>query len=123
MIKRIYSKDPVDKGGWSVFLTAFASFDMINPAVNRMLRASGTNGSPPGWPTDPEPRKKLRGEWFEATDENTRKKLAAAIQDRAFVSVPYIPTGQYRVHGAYRTILTGRIDAPMPVFWNIEKRV
>ncbi len=120
VVKRLYSKDPIDKGGWNVFVTAFASFDMINPAVNRMLRASGTNGSPPGWPTDPE-LEKLRAQWFEAPDDEARQKLAAAIQARAFVSVPFIPTGQYRAHGAYRTTLTGRVEAPLAVFWSIEK--
>jgi peptide/nickel transport system substrate-binding protein len=121
VIKRLYSKDPVGKGGWSVFVTAFATLDMMNPGTNRMLRANGTHGAPPGWPADSE-LEKLRTEWFEAPDDDARQKLAAAIQARAFVSVPFIPTGQYRVHGAYRTTLTGRIDAPVPVFWNIQKR-
>ena len=35
MARRRASKEPVDKGGWSAFGTAFASFDMLNPATNR----------------------------------------------------------------------------------------
>jgi len=94
---------------------------MMNPGTNRMLRANGAHGAPPGWPDDSE-LEKLQAEWFEAPDDDARQKLASAIQARAFVSVPFIPTGQYRVHGAYRTTLTGRIAAPVPVFWNIQKR-
>jgi peptide/nickel transport system substrate-binding protein len=121
VIKRLFSKDPIDKGGWNVFVTAFAALDMMNPGTNRMLRASGAKGSPPGWPDDAE-LEGLRAKWFAAPDNETRAKLAAAIQARAFVSVPYIPTGQYRARGAYRTTLTGRVEAPVPVFWNVEKR-
>jgi len=38
-IKRINVKDPVEQGGWSVFGTAYASYDLLNPATNRNLRA------------------------------------------------------------------------------------
>ena len=38
IVKRVNVKEPVDKGGWSAFGTAFASFDMLNPATNRNLR-------------------------------------------------------------------------------------
>lgn len=121
VIKRVVDKNPPDQGGWNVFVTAFASYDMINPATVRFLRATGTNGSPPGWPTDPE-LERLRGEWFQATDEAKRKELADKIQQRAFETVPFVPTGQYRARAAYRTWLKGRLDAPIAFLWNIEKQ-
>jgi peptide/nickel transport system substrate-binding protein len=120
-VRQISSREPPDKGGWNVFVTSFADFDMVNPATNRMLRANGTNGAPPGWPTDPQ-LESLRTAWFQATDPAKRADIARQIQQRAFEFVPYIPTGQYRARSAYHTTLTGRLDAPIPFLWNIEKR-
>jgi len=120
-IKRVNTREPPDQGGWNVFVTAFASFDMINPATNRMLRAGGIAGSPPGWPSDPQ-LEQLRSDWFLAPDEARRRAIAEQIEQRAFEFVTYIPTGQYRARSAYRTYLTGRLDAPLPFLWNIEKR-
>jgi len=66
-IKRVNMREPADQGGWNVFVTAFASYDMISPATNRSLRAGGIAGSPPGWPSDPQ-LEKLRSDWFQASD-------------------------------------------------------
>jgi peptide/nickel transport system substrate-binding protein len=120
VIRRVNSKEPPNQGGWNVFVTAFADYDMINPATNRSLRAGGITGAPPGWPTDPL-LESLRSEWFQAADDNRRRELADKIQQRAFEFVTYIPTGQYRARSAYRTYLKGRLDAPIPFLWNIEK--
>src|SRR5208282_2002754 len=47
--------------------------------------------------------------------------LAAKIQERAFETVPYIPTGQYLPKTAYRENLRGVIKAPALFMWNVEK--
>ncbi|MBV9014049.1 MAG: ABC transporter substrate-binding protein, partial [Alphaproteobacteria bacterium] len=120
VVKRVNDKAPPEQGGWNVFVTAFAVYDMINPATNRFLRANGTS-APAGWPTDPE-LENLRNEWFQATDDAKRRELADKIQARAFDFVTFIPTGQYRARSAYRKDLAGRLDAPIPLLWNIEKR-
>jgi peptide/nickel transport system substrate-binding protein len=121
VIKRIYSKDSVAQGGWNVFVTGFGTYDMINPATARVLRAAGAKGVLPGW-ADDDKLEKLRAAWFEARDDASRRELAAQIQERAFEVVPFIPLGQYRTRGAYRTTLTGTVDAPIAFQWNIEKR-
>lgn len=121
VVKRINMREPVDKGGWNVFTTNVAAFDMISPATNRYLRAGGVKGSPPGWPTD-EKIEELRVAWFAATDDTGRRDLANQIQQRAFEIVPYIPTGQYVIKRAFRKNIAGVIDAPIPFLWNIEKR-
>jgi peptide/nickel transport system substrate-binding protein len=120
-IKRLFKQEPIEQGGWSVFNTTFAYFDMINPATNKYLRAGGVTGSPPGWPTD-EKIEALRTAWFAAADDAQQRDLADQIQRRAFEFVPYIPTGQLMVNRAFRKNLTGVIEAPIPFFWNIEKR-
>jgi peptide/nickel transport system substrate-binding protein len=121
VIRRVNLKEPPDQGGWNVFVTAFADYDMINPATNRSLRAPGKEGVLPGWADDPQ-LESLRAEWFQATDDAKRRELADKIQRRAFEFVPYIPTGQYRARGACRNYLKGRLDAPLPFLWNIEKQ-
>ena len=47
VVKRVQMREPIEQGGWNVFVTAFASFDMINPATNRFLRAGGVKGAHP----------------------------------------------------------------------------
>jgi len=120
VIKRIYSKDPIAQGGWNVFVTGFATYDMINPATDRVLRAAGAKGVLPGW-ADDEKLEALRAAWFEARDGAGRRELAAQIQERAFETVPVIPLGQYRTRGAYRSTLSGVFDTPIAFQWNIEK--
>jgi len=50
-----------------------------------------------------------------------RKKLAAAIQQRAYEFVPYIPTGQWTPMTAFRKSVTGIAPAPAFLMWNVEK--
>jgi peptide/nickel transport system substrate-binding protein len=121
VVKRRNMREPIERGGWSVFVTTFPSFDMINPATNALLRASGIAGAFDGWPTD-DKTEVLLAAWYAATDETQRHNLADQIQQRAFEFVPYIPVGQFLVRRALRKDLTGVLDAPIPFLWNIEKR-
>ena len=120
VIKRIYSKDPVAQGGWNVFVTAFAAYDMLNPATTRVLRAPGAKGVLPGWADDPK-LEALRTQWFAASDDAARRDIAAQMQQRAFEVVPFIPLGQYHARAAFRSYLKGAVDAPIAFLWNLEK--
>jgi peptide/nickel transport system substrate-binding protein len=120
VIKRIYSKDPIAQGGWNVFVTAFAAYDMLNPATTRNLRAPGAKGVLPGW-ADDERLEALRAAWFAATDDAARREIAAQIQARAFEVVPFIPLGQYHARAAFRSYLTGVAHSPIAFLWNIAK--
>lgn len=119
LITRRSSKEPVDKGGWSIFHTWWVGPDMLNPALNSALKGSGA-AAWFGWPTD-EVIEKLRADWFRAPDLEAQKKIAAAIQERAFDQVPYVPTGQFIIPTAYRKNLSGVIVAPVAFLWNVEK--
>lgn len=121
VIKRIYSKDPVDKGGWNVFVTAYAATDMLNPATTRSLRAPGAGSVLPGWADDSK-LEDLRTQWFAAHDDAARTEIAAQMQARAFETVPFIPLGQYRASSAYCGNLSGIVNTPIPVFWGMEKK-
>ena len=88
-------------------------------AINPTLRTNGKKGHF-GWPSD-DKIEALRTEWLRATTLNERKRLAAAIQERAFEVVPYIPTGQWKPVTAYHKNLKGVIQAPPFLMWNVEK--
>jgi peptide/nickel transport system substrate-binding protein len=120
LITRRSSKEPIDKGGWSIFHTWLVGPDVTSPAVNFAVRGSGQKAWF-GWPEDAK-IEELREAWFAATDAAASKKAADAVQARAFDFVPYVPTAQFILPTAYRTNLTGVIIAPITLMWNVEKR-
>ncbi|HKM71157.1 MAG TPA: ABC transporter substrate-binding protein [Stellaceae bacterium] len=121
LITRRASKEPIDKGGWSIFHTWTSAPDFFSPAVNIALRGNGEKGWF-GWPTD-EKIEALIDAWFKAPDLAAQKKLAADIQVEAYTNeIPYVPTGQFVVPTAYRKNLEGIIVAPVVFLWNVEKK-
>jgi len=119
LITRRTSKEPVEKGGWSIFHTWGAAPD-LSPALNAALRANGDNAWF-GWPSD-EKLEALIDAWFKAPDLGAQKQIAAEIQVEAYTNdVPYIPTGQFVIPTAYRKNLEGIIIAPVVFLWNVEK--
>jgi peptide/nickel transport system substrate-binding protein len=120
VISRRVKKDPVDKGGWSVFFGSLAGADVLDPAVNFALRGNGEKAWF-GWPTDPK-IEELREKWIYAEDVAARKQLAVEIQAQAFQTVPIIPLGQFAIPTAYRNTLSGIVPAPVTVMWNVEKK-
>jgi peptide/nickel transport system substrate-binding protein len=119
LVTRRASKEPLDRGGWNVFDTAWNALDQLNPAVNPGLRADGEKAWF-GWPSDPK-IEELRDAWFAAPDVAAQQKTAAAIQVEAFDDVPYIPVGQFLIPTAFRKSIDGVIVSPVVVQWNIEK--
>jgi peptide/nickel transport system substrate-binding protein len=119
VVTRRASKKPVGEGGWNVFGTDFEGAEMLNPWLNPPLPANGDKAWF-GWPKD-DNIEALRKEWLQASDSETRQEIAAKIQERAFETVPYIPTGQYLPKTAYRKNVRGIIIAPALFMWNVEK--
>ena len=113
------SKKPAAEGGWNVFGTDFTGAEMLNPFLNPPLPANGDKAWF-GWPKD-DAIEALRNEWLHAGDSEARQEIAAKIQERAFETVPYIPTGQYLPKTAYRKNLKGIIIGPALFQWNVEK--
>ncbi len=120
LITRRASKEPIDKGGWSIFHTWWVGPDMTSPALNSALRGQGGTAWF-GWPTNPK-IEQLRDQWFQSPDLETAKKLAIEIQAEAYQAAPYIPTGQFKIPTAYRKNISGLIVAPVAFLWNIEKK-
>jgi peptide/nickel transport system substrate-binding protein len=119
VVQRRASKQPLDKGGWSLFSTSFPAVDYLDPLSAPALRGNG-GAAWFGWPTD-EKIEALRDQWLDAADPGERKRLATAIQDEAFSDVLFIPLGQYFQSAAWRKNITGHLKGPVPVFWNVSK--
>jgi len=119
VIQRRASKEPVEKGGWSVFHTTSSGQSLSLPVFNLFLRANGANAWF-GWPDDPE-IERLRGAWVETGDPAESKHIAEQLNRRAMEVMAYIPLGFYWQPSAWRKNLTGVFRAPATVFWNIGK--
>jgi len=63
----------------------------------------------------------LRALRLKAVTFDQRKKIAAEIQERAFETVPYVPTGQWLTKTVYRKDVKGIITGPAFFMWNVEK--
>jgi peptide/nickel transport system substrate-binding protein len=119
VVQRRNSKEPLDKGGWSLFCTSFPALDYTDPLSAPGLRGTGA-AAWYGWPTDAK-IESLRSAWIDASDAAERKRLAAAIQEQAFTEALFVPLGQYFQSGAWRSNITGHLKGQPPLFWNVSK--
>jgi peptide/nickel transport system substrate-binding protein len=118
VLRRRTSQEPLERGGWSVFLTTTPAIDLADPAVHVAIRGNG-RAAYPGWPTSPR-LEQLRDAWFDAPDDTVRKAICADIQRTVMEEVPYIPLGFYLQRMAIRRSLTGHVVG-FPVFWGIHR--
>ena len=86
LVGRRAKKDPPDKGGWHMFLTAWQAFDVWNPISNPAMDSRGEKSTWFGWATD-DKLVELRNQFMRATDDGVKKKLAgpdpcARVRDR-----------------------------------------
>jgi|YNPMSStandDraft_1061717.scaffolds.fasta_scaffold00805_12 peptide/nickel transport system substrate-binding protein len=119
VVRRLGSREPPSRGGWSAYFSNWAGLDHIDPAGHLVLRGNGAQGFV-GWPDSPE-LERLRDAWFEAPDLASQQAIARAMQERAMIDVPYVPLGQFFQPMAYRRSLRG-VAQPggIPRFWNVE---
>ena len=118
VIQRRASREPVDKGGWSVFFTSFFGLDQLTPATHLGLRANGATGWF-GWCDSPA-LEALHTQWMQAPDLASQKAIAAKIQAQAFIDVPYLPLGEYSIPTAISTNITN-VQKGVPVYWGLKK--
>lgn len=117
---RRLKKDKPEDGGWNVFLTQGGFFDASTPVVNPWLSAPCGN-SLPGWPCDAR-LDELRNQWIAEGDADKSKALAAAVQERAYETVPYVMWGEFKPVIATRGLRnTELMKTGIPVMWNVEK--
>ena len=84
---------PAAAGAACPLAAGWVGADMLDPIGELPMRADGDKAWF-GWPKD-DKIEQLRAQWLKAATLDERKKLAAEIQQRAFETVPYIPTAQH----------------------------
>ena len=117
--QRRASKEPVDKGGWSILHTWVPSNVAGTPVEQFFIRGLGQSGWF-GWYSDPEIEQFVQ-EWLLAPDPAAAQAAADKVQARAFNQVPSVPVGQFQIRTARRKSLQGQIEAGGAFFWNIRR--
>ena len=112
-------KEPVERGGWSIFHTWSPSLIMGTPVEHFAMRGLGATGWA-GWFAD-EKMEALTREWTIATSTADQTRLAGEIHARAFETVPFILCGQFQIRSAYRKYLTGIIEGGAAYMWNVRR--
>ena len=85
-------------------------------------QAVGANGGRAwfGWPDFPE-IEALRAKFAITSDQAELKKIAEEIQKLVIDEGVVVPLGQFVVPSGYSTKLTGVLQSPVAIFWNIKK--
>jgi peptide/nickel transport system substrate-binding protein len=120
LVARRAKKDPPGAGGWHAFLTSWVSADILNPVMMGFLNAS-CDKAMFGWPCDKE-IESLRDQYARETNPAKLKTIAEDVQGRATQYPTHLPLGQWYGAVAARKNVDGMIEAPVTVFWNVEKR-
>ena len=120
VLARRQKKDPPGRGGWSIFITTFNGLDLENPAINPAMNAA-CDKAWPGWPCDTK-LESLRSEFLRARIGTDRKRIAAAAQERALEIGTHAPLGEYFQPVAARRDITGYLNAPVYLYWNLDRR-
>jgi len=120
LVARRAKKDPPNAGGWSAFMTSWVSADILNPVMAGFANAS-CDKAMFGWPCDAE-MEKLRDQYARETDPAKQKDIAAAAQVRNTEVTTHLFLGQWYQPIAARKNIYGIPTAPVPVFWNVEKK-
>ncbi len=121
VVARRAKKDPPSAGGWNAMLTSWVSADVLNPVSTSFVNASCDKANF-GWPCD-EKIEKLRDDFARETDPAKQKEIAQAVQNRVVNEFPtHVYLGQWYQPLAHRTNVSGVLEAPAVVLWNIEKK-
>ncbi len=118
VIQRRTSREPIDKGGWSIFHTWGSGTAWGTPATSSIVRGLGKDGWF-GWWDSPATERKV-ADWLDAPDEAGRIRLAHEINKAALEGVATVPLGQAFVRTMYRKSITGIRQGGAPYPWGVR---
>ena len=116
-VQRRNSREPLDKGGWSLFVSVTPVPEYRDPLVGSLLRGNGKNAWI-GWPDDPV-MEAAYAAWLDTDRPEELTRLERQIHLRAVDQVPFIPLGRYLPRAAWNARLTDPLKGPVPTFWNV----
>jgi len=120
LVVRRAKKVPVSEGGWNIAMTASTAVLLLDPVNNHYAEASGERAQF-GWPLDEE-IEKLRAAFVRETDPRKQLEIAEKVQTRIIQQGVTVPLGQFLMPMARRKNVSGNVEAPVTVFWNVEKK-
>jgi peptide/nickel transport system substrate-binding protein len=119
VLARRSRKESPSAGGWHGFMTTLVAADILDPVMSFFTAASCEKAAI-GWPCDAK-IEALRDDFAGTTDPARRKALAEVVQVRLAEFPTYVPLGQFNQPVARRTSVSGNLEAPATVFWNVRK--
>jgi peptide/nickel transport system substrate-binding protein len=117
VVQRRASREPIDKGGWSVFLTNLGGNGNVSPAAASAIRSGQAAWF--GWPNMPK-MEALRDQWMEAPNLDAQKAIAVEMQKLLFVEAPYVPLGYYSGPTIFRNNLADIRDG-FPQMYGVRR--
>ena len=120
LVGRRAKKDPIDKGGWHMFLTAWQAFDMWNPIANPTTDSRGEKSTWFGWASD-DKLAELRNQFMRATDEAETKKIAELMHARMYEIGTHAILGEYQQPMAATKNVSGFFITNGNLYWNLKK--
>jgi peptide/nickel transport system substrate-binding protein len=119
VLQRRASREPLDKGGWSLFVSVTPVPEYINPLLGSLLRGNGKDAWI-GWPDMPG-IEAAYNTWLDTADKAEQTRLEREIQTMAYREVPFVPLGRYMPNAAWTKAISAPLKGPAPVFWDIRK--
>ena len=117
-IQRRAKKDPIDKGGWSIFFTDLTGTNNFDPAAHLGLRANGDRAWF-GWPDNPK-IEALRSAWFDARGLEEQKAICAELQVEFMKAPAHMPLGCNYLPTAFSKSITG-VRMGFPQFYDVRR--
>jgi peptide/nickel transport system substrate-binding protein len=117
VLRRRFSKEVPDKGGWNVLFTLLDGSYNFTPTGNPFMTNTGLNGLY-GWATAPR-IDELNQAWLDASDLEAERRVCRELQAQLWQDVPYIPMGEYTQHTCHSRTIT---DLPkgFPLFYGVR---
>lgn len=119
MLSRRANKGPVSENGWSIFVTNWHATEIEDPIKSAMVSAKPDGYA--GWADVPEIEAKTQ-EFILADSQEKRVQLAKDIQGLVYDNGVFAPIGIYNRRAGVSSNVSGVIQAPANLFWNISKK-
>ncbi len=119
VLQRRTSREPLDKGGWSLFVSTTPVPEYRDPLLGSLLRGNGKDAWI-GWPDIPR-IESAYATWLDTADPAEQTKLEREIHLAAVDQVPFIPLGRYMPRAAWGRQISAPLKGPAPVFWGVSR--
>ncbi|MBW5438481.1 ABC transporter substrate-binding protein [Bradyrhizobium canariense] len=120
LVARRAKKDPVEDGGWSIFMTWDSGISTNNPVGTIAMAANGDKAWF-GWPKNDD-YEALRAKWADVDSAEEHMALARKMQTLWWDFAGCVQLGQFFSPSVHRKTVTGFIQTPWYVpMWNVQK--